>query len=165
MRPVIFESKNTDILAFEKNMSQLYCMIIYLSLAQSVAMTVFAPLIVNILYGAAYQDAIGILRVLVWYTTFSYIGSVRNIWILAEHKQRFLWIINLSGATTNVILNTLLIPRMAGVGAALASLLTQFFTNVIIGYIIRPISYNNKLMLRGASPLCAIETLKVLLKR
>lgn len=153
MRPMIFESKKTDNSAFEKNVSRLYSMIIYLSLAQSIVMTLFAPLIVNILYGAAYQNTIGILQVLVWYTTFSYMGSVRNIWILAEDKQRYLWIINLSGALTNVVLNAILIPLLGGVGASLASLITQVFTNVVIGFLIKPILHNNKLMLKGCNPL------------
>ena len=37
-------------------------------------------------------------------------------------------------------------------GAALASLLTQIFTNVGLGYIIKPIRRNNTLMLRGLNP-------------
>lgn len=160
MRPLIFESKKHDNAAFEKNVSRLYCIIIYLSLAQSVVMTLFAPLIVNILYGADYQNTIGILQVLVWYTTFSYIGGIRSIWILAENKQKYLWIINLSGATANVLLNALFIPILDGIGAALASFITQVFTNVLIGYIIRPIARNNTLMIKGLNPMLIISVLK-----
>lgn len=165
MRPMIFESKKTDNSTFEKNVSRLYSVIIYLSLAQSIVMTLFAPLIVNILYGVEYQNTIGILQVLVWYTTFSYMGSVRNIWILAEDKQKYLWIINLSGALTNVVLNAILIPLLGGVGAALASLITQVFTNVVIGFLIKPILHNNKLMLKGCNPLLLMEMLRAILAK
>ena len=165
MRPSIFESKKENNVIFEKNVSRLYCLIIYLSLAQSVLMTLFAPMIVNILYGADYQNTIGILQVLVWYTTFSYLGAVRNIWILAENKQKYLWIINLSGAATNVLLNVVLIPIFAGVGAAIASVITQVFTNIIMGYIIKPIKYNNTLMLYALNPKQLIDVLKNVLKR
>lgn len=160
MRPLIFENKKQDDVAFEKNVSRLYCIIIYLSLAQSVVMTLFAPLIVNILYGADYHNTIGILQVLVWYTTFSYIGGIRNIWVLAENKQKYLWIINLSGATANVLLNALFIPIIGGTGAALASFITQVFTNVLIGYIIRPIARSNTLMIKGLNPMLIISVLK-----
>lgn len=162
MRPLIFESKKEDDVAFEKNVSRLYCIVIYLSLAQSVFVTLFALPIVNILYGSAYQKTIGILRVLVWYTTFSYIGAIRNIWILAENKQKYLWIINLSGALTNVLLNAILIPLLGGVGAALASLITQAYTNVIIGFLINPILHNNRLMLKGCNPLQLREPLRAI---
>ena len=165
MRPMIFESRKTSNGAFEKNVSRLYSIIIYLSFAQSVFMTLFAPLIVRILYGVEYQNTIGVLQVLVWYTTFSYMGSVRNIWILAEDKQRYLWIINLSGALTNVVLNAALIPSIGVVGAAIASLITQVFTNVVVGFIIKPIRKNNELMIRGMNPKFAIEQVKIILSK
>ncbi len=152
MRPVIFESKKVDELRFKKGIVALYSIIIYLSLMQSVVFAVGAPLIIRILYGSDYSNAIAVLQILVWYTTFSYMGSVRNIWILAENKQKYLWIINLSGASVNVVLNYILIPVAGAVGAAVASLITQVFTNVFIGFIIKPIRPNNKLIIEACNP-------------
>lgn len=163
MRPVIFESRKISPEKFEKNVSRLYCIIIYLALMQSIFITVLSPFIVNILYGSAYGTSSDILRVFIWYTVFSYIGAVRNIWMLAEDKQKYLWIINLSGAVINVVLNLIFIPILSGMGAAIASLVTQIFINVIIGYIMRPISYNNKLMLKGLNPLLFVEILKTVI--
>ena len=159
-RPAIFESQKSSKEAFEKNVSRLYCIIGYLSLAQSLGMTVFARLVISILYGGDYYPAIPGLRLIVWYTTFSYFGSVRNIWILAEGKQKYLWIINLSGALANVILNAIMIPIWGLMGAAAASLITQIFTNVIIGYIIKPIQRNNRLMIRGMNIVCIVREWK-----
>ena len=79
-------------------------------------------------------------------------GTVRDIWILAENQQKHLWKINLFGALANVVLNFLLIPKFGINGAAIASLLTQFFTNVILGYIIKPIRPNNMLMIKWLNP-------------
>lgn len=149
VRPAVFEAKKESSQKAEKHMSMLYCIIIYLSLAQSVAMTLLAKPIVLILYGSNYAPAVSALRIIVWYTTFSYIGSARNIWILSEQKQKYLWIINLSGASANVLLNALLIPRWGINGAAFASLVTQFFTNFIITFLIKPIRKNNTLIFRG----------------
>lgn len=149
-RPSIFESKRDGYeKAFESKISRLYCIIIYLSLAQCLFMTILAKPIIMILYGEAYYHSISALQIIVWYTTFAYLGSVRNIWILAAGKQKYLWIINLSGAVINFILNAILIPLYGVNGAALASLITQIFTNVIIGFCIKPIRRNNYLMLKG----------------
>lgn len=164
-RPVILEEKNNASPLFESRMCQLYCVIAYMSLAQSLVMTVFAKPIVLILYGEDYLNSILPLMIAVWYTTFSYFGAVRNIWILAENKQKYLWIINLSGALLNVIVNFILIPICGAVGAAIASLLTQFFTNVIVGYIIKPIRYNNTLMIRGLNPKPLIGYGKMLIQK
>lgn len=151
-RPVIFEQKKLNEETYRKRMIQLYSVIIYVSLIQCVGITALAKLIVRIIYGAEYGPTVPVLRLIVWYTTFSYLGSVRNIWMLAENKQKYLWIINTSGALLNVILNYFLITTMGIMGAALASLITQIFTNVIIGFIIRPIAYNNVLMMKSLNP-------------
>lgn len=151
-RPSIFESKKISEQAFEKNMSRLYSVIIYLSLLQSLAMTVLAGPIIRILYGQQYLSSIPALQIVVWYTTFSYMGAVRNIWMLSEGKQKYLWMINLSGALANVILNYILIPYLGIIGASIASLVTQFFTNVFVGYVFIPIKGNNRLMVAGLNP-------------
>ena len=164
-RPLIFDDKKTDEIRYEKDMCRLYGIIIYLSLLQSLVITLFSGLIIKILYGAAYSASINALKLIVWYTTFSYLGSVRNIWILAENRQKYLWIINLSGALANVALNYILIPITGIMGAALASLVTQIFTNVIIGFIIRPIRYSNTLMLRALNPKEMTKAIKALIKR
>ena len=158
-RPAIFEAKKEDGLQYKNSVSTLYCVIIYLSLLQSVAMALLAKPVISILYGGQYAPATDALRLVVWYTTFSYMGSVRNIWILAEGKQKYLWIINLSGALTNVVLNALMIPYWGIMGAAAASLITQMFTNFILGFILRPISDNNRIMLKGLNPMYILRFL------
>ena len=152
MRPSIFESFKYSKDAFEHNVSRLYCIVIYLSLAQSIFMTILAKPVILILYGSQYLMTARILQLVVWYTTFSYLGTVRGVWMLATNNQKYLLSINIAGAVSNVILNYLLIPWMGVMGAALASLITQFFTNVVMGYIVKDIRENNKLMLLGMKP-------------
>lgn len=158
-RPVIFESKKIEVRQFKKTITQLYSVIIYFSLIQCIFMTILSPIIIKVLYGAQYGPSVAALRIVVWFTTFSYIGTVRDIWILAENKQSYLWKINAIGAITNVILNSILIPLCGINGAAIASLITQFFTNVIVGFIIKPIRENNKLLINAMKPKYFIEIL------
>ena len=102
---------------------------------------------------------------LVWNTAFSYIGYIRNIWILGEEKHSELWKINLGGAVASLVLNLLLIPTWGACGAAVASVLVQIFTNVIMGYILKPIRRNNYLILQGLNPKLAVELVKTFLAR
>ena len=159
-RPVVFENKQKSSKLYEDSLILCYSIVIFLSLAQSTVFTLFSRLIIGILYGAEYLASANVLSLVVWYTTFSYIGPVRNVWMLAEEKQKYLWIINLSGALANILLNTMLIPIMGVMGAALASLITQIFTNVIIVFIMKPIRYNNKLMLKGCNPALIVNYTK-----
>lgn len=159
-RPTIFESKKHSHESYTQKMVCLYCVIIYLSLAQSLFMTFFADIVIKIIYGSPYLPAVPALQIVVWYTTFSYMGSVRNIWMLSEGKQKYLWIINLIGALTNVVLNYIFIPRHGIIGASIASLATQFFTNVVIGYVFWPIKENNRLFVAGLNPMHLVDIVK-----
>jgi O-antigen/teichoic acid export membrane protein len=164
-RPIILEEKEHNYALYEKRVIQLYGVITALSLAQCIGMTLLAKPIVTVLYGDEYSKTAGILAVAVWYITFGHYGSVRNIWILAENKQQYLTGINIAGAIANVILNFCLIPIWGGVGAAAASVVTQFFTNVIIGFILKPIRRNNYLMLKCLHPKVLAEMLQLVCKR
>ncbi len=162
-RPSIFEGQKINNSIFEHRITLLYSIVIYVSLAQSIVMTIFAWFIIRILYGTAYDPASGALQIVVWYTTFSYMGSVRNIWILAHNMQHYLWKINMFGAIANIAINAILIPIIGIYGAAVASLMTQLFTNVIIGYIIKDIRPNNVIMVRGLNPkylLAAVQRIR-----
>lgn len=159
-RPVIYESKKKDQGKFEKNMSILYSIVIYTALAQSIVLTIFAKPIVGLLYGSEYAAAASLLQVVTWYTTFSYMGPVRSVWMLAEEKQKYLWIINLSGALLNVAGNAVLIPFLGAYGAAVVSIVTQFFTNFAMCLILKPIRPTFKLIVRSLNPRVLFEMFK-----
>ena len=163
-RPLILSSKKEDEIKYEKNMSRLYGIISYTSILQSLAFTIFAPVLVTLLYGAEYSAAIPVLQILTWYAAFSFMGTIRNIWLLAEEKQKYLPIINLSGVVLNIVMNAVMIPFWGACGAAFASFLTQLFMNFIFGFIFKPIFKNNKLLLRGLSPKFFIRELRVTVK-
>lgn len=165
IRPSVFENKKRDQKAYENSLIMGYSIIIWLSFAQSIFMSVFSKLIIDIMYGSQYTQSANVLRLIVWYTTFSYMGPVRNIWMIAENKQNYLWIINLSGAIANIVLNAIMIPFIGVMGAALASLITQIFTNVIIGFIMKPIKENNVLLVKALNPRVLIGAVKALVKR
>lgn len=163
-RPVVLESRQQSKEMFEKNVSRTYAITTFLSLAQSVFFTIFAPLIIKVLYGEAYTPAVPVLQILIWNTAFSYMGYVRNIWILGEEKHNVLWLINLSGAVFNVLVNVALIPMWGACGAAVAAVLTQIFTNFVMGFILRDIRPNNRLIIRGLNPKLLVEMILVLKK-
>lgn len=163
MRPVILESKKKSIKLFELNASRLFSIVFYMSLIQCVVMTVLTKPIIWVLYGKDYLASVDVLRLVVWYVTYSYIGQVRNIWILAEGKQKYLWRINLAGASLNILINALAIPVWGIIGAALASFITQFFTNFLLGFFIKPIKDCNRLMLKGINPKFAFLEIRKLI--
>lgn len=159
-RPAILARKKANKSDYEITISKLYCIITYLALAQGVGFSLFAELIVRILYGTAYMKTVPVLQILVWYIAFSQMGRIRNIWILAEEKQSFLWKINLAGVVVNILINAMLIPVWGACGAALASLLTQFFSNFVLGFLYSPLRENNRMLLKGLSPKLLLRVIR-----
>ena len=146
-RTAIVESKNLSQSQYESDMVKLYGIIVYLALIQAIVLSLTAKIVVGILYGQEYLPAVPMLRIVVWYTIFSNIGAVRAVWILAENKQRYLWTISFLGMVLNILLNLILIPWLRGEGAAIATLITQIFTNIILVYLIKPLRDNIRYIL------------------
>lgn len=165
-RPLIFkEKKNKNLIKYEENIINLYSIIIYFSFFICLTMTILAPLIINIMYGKEYYSSILILRIIVWYTTFSYLGSARTIWIMAENKHNYLMYINISGVVLNIIINYILIPICGIAGAAIATVLTEVFVNYIITLFIKPLKYNNKLIAKSLNINKCICVIKKMMRR
>ena len=152
VRPVLLENHRVSLEAFERSMSGLYSLVIYIALAQSVLFVLLAEPIIRMIYGSAYLPAIPVLKINTWMLAFSFMGTVRNVWILAEEKHSLLWVINLCGVAANILLNAVMIPLWGASGAAVASVITQFITNFVVGFCIKPIRRNNILLLKGLNP-------------
>ena len=163
-RPTILKCLQESKEKFERNITLLYTVLVYASLAQSIVFVVLAKPLMWLLYGDAYSAAIPVLRILVWGAPFSYMGVVRNIWILGEEKYKVLWRINLGGALANALLNALMIPAWGSCGAAFSSVLTQVFTNFILGFLMPSIRRNNQLLMRGLSLYSLINIVKQVLR-
>lgn len=146
--PSIMEAaKADDERVFKKRNVQLYAIVFYLSMAVSLFFTVFAKPVISIMYGASYLPAVAPLRIITWYTAFSYLGVARNAWVVAKDRQKYLFVIYAASAVANVVLNYLLIPTLGASGAAIASLVAQVFTTLIVPFFIRGMKENALLML------------------
>lgn len=146
MYPTIMRMHEQDKEEFEKKNRQLYAIVIYVSIVVAICFVVFAPFIIKILYGDAYMPAVETLRIITWYTIFSYLGVARNAWIVCENKQKYLKYMYLSAALINIALNYIMIPIWGASGAALASLTTEACTSIVLPYFIKDMRPNVKLM-------------------
>lgn len=136
VRPSIINAKKYDSNLYENRIIQLYSIIIWISICVSLCFCIFAHYIILILYGRDYVNAEIPLRIITWYTCFSYLGVARNIWSVCENMQKYEKYFALAGAIANTILNLVLIPIYGISGAAVASLITQIITNLVVPYCI-----------------------------
>lgn len=144
--PSIMRLHNEDRKKYEKRNKELYALVFYVAVAISAVISIAAKPIVHILYGEAFLPAVGVVRIVVWYTAFSYLGVARNTWVVCEEMQKYLKYIYAGSALLNVVLNALLIPYWGILGAATASLVTQISTIFVFPLLIKPLRDNTKLI-------------------
>lgn len=149
MYPTIIKAFSKDSNYFENKNRQLYVVVFYLSVVVSVFFLIFGDIVIKILYGESYMAAATPLKIITWYTAFSYLGVARNAWIVCNNKQRYLKYIYLSAAIINVLLNLVFIPAMGASGAAIASLLTQISTSIILPTCFRELRPNARIMIEA----------------
>lgn len=134
---------------FRRRNVQLYAIVFYISTFVSLGLTLLANPIVTILYGQNYLPAVAPLRIITWYTAFSYLGVARNAWIVSKERQKYLFGIYAASAAANVLLNYLLIPVMGASGAAIASLVAQVFTTLVVPFFIKDMRDNSMMILEA----------------
>ena len=150
IHPTIMQYYNSgDVKAFERKNRQLYTIVFYVSVSVAVLFVLFGKIAVRILYGVEYLPAAEPLKIIAWYTGFSYLGVARNAWVICNNKQKYLKYMFVTAAIFNVILNYFLIPTWGANGAAVASLITQILTSLIIPAFIPDMRENVKLMIQA----------------
>lgn len=149
-RPEIILQKtsgNTKI--YERRLRQVYCITFWICVLYGCFVTIFAKPIIVILYGEKYLPSQPALSLIVWYTSFSYFGTINNIFMVSEGQEKWVQATTLIGALTNVILNFILIPMWRIRGAAIASLATQFIANFVTPMFIPKLKPINRYILAG----------------
>lgn len=147
--PTIMRLHSQSKVLYERKNKLLYALVFYISIAFSVFFTLFGELVVGRLYGQAYLPSVPILKVITWYTAFTALGVARNAWIVCENKQKYLKYMYIGAVVINIILNIILIPNFGAVGAAIASLITQIFTSLVLPLIFTGMRDNVRLMIEG----------------
>ena len=91
----------------------------------------FSNNIVHILYGIKYPLASQILIFHIWALVPIFMGVAANQYLVLENLQIYTFIQTVFGLVANVVANFILIPKLGGVGAAIATLISQY----IVGFI------------------------------
>ena len=132
-RPLIMKHKTQgEEQSYVKRYTQLYTAVIWISIAAGVFFMVFGNLVIHILYGKEYMEAGPVLMVVIWSRLFSLIGSTRGIWIVCEGYGKYVKYFVGCGAILNLVLNLILIPQYGVMGSAVATLVAELVSSVVV---------------------------------
>lgn len=132
--PGLVQLRSTDPELFRAKLQRLYNLMAFAGYAVALPVTVLAPWLVKLLFGAAYQPAAPLLAVLIWAGLFANLTVVRNAQLIAEERGKALLFSTSLGALANVAANLLLIPRFGAMGAAIATCISYWVAAHGAGY-------------------------------
>lgn len=130
-RPVLTDLKQKDEVEYIKKYKLLLLAISLLGIFVSLGFMIFGKLAVVILYGSSYLPAVPVLKILIWSTSFSMIGTARVVWLVNEEMGGFEKYFTVMGSIVNVVLNAVFIPRWGITGAAITTLISQVFVALV----------------------------------
>lgn len=147
--PILYKNAQTDRGMFLKRLKQSYAGIWFLNVCWSLAISLFSYWVVLLLYGAEYMGARKALIIVVWYSGISSLGSLTQVYLATENKNKYINYFALAGLATDVALNALLIPHFGITGAAVATLATYCVIHIVMPLVIKDTREAAVLILQG----------------
>ena len=133
--PAIMNARASDQSIYLKRLQRFLDLNAALATGVAIPLSIGSTWIILILFGPEFSAAGSILAIHAWSCIFVFLGVSRGQYLTAEELFKFSLLCTVLGAVTNLSLNYLLIPGMAGVGAAIATLFSQFVSAFLSSFL------------------------------
>ncbi|MES2651540.1 MAG: flippase [Bacteroidota bacterium] len=133
--PALINARKTDLERYHKRLKNLYDLLIYISLPVAILISFFANDITHLIYADKFNGAGTMLSIHIWSGIFVFLGSASSQYLIAEGYIKISFYRTALGAIVNILLNFWLIPKYAGVGASVATLIACFVSAFFILFI------------------------------
>jgi len=127
--PAIIRAKTDRQEIFHDRMLHVYGLLFWMAVTVALPVSLASNWIIKLLFDGAYDQSGPVLAILIWNCIFIFLQVANGKWIITENSQKiWLWITPV-GCAINITGNLYLISRYGIKGAALVTLMTQFFTS------------------------------------
>ncbi|MGY6530559.1 MAG: flippase [Cyanobacterium sp.] len=124
--PSIYQAKKDgDESLYYQKISKLLRILNIIAISIALPMTLLSQPLMSLLFGQEFIEAGTILAIHIWTSLFVFMGQGTFPWFIAEGLNNLSFRRTFLGAISNILLNLLLIPLYAGVGAAIATIISQ----------------------------------------
>jgi O-antigen/teichoic acid export membrane protein len=127
--PSIVEAKQVSDAFFYVRLQKFYNLMVLLSYVVALPISLLAPWLVKILFGAVYSRAGLMLAALIWVHVFTTLEIGRCAFLTTMNWNRIYFLSVLLGCILNVVLCYFLIPRYGGMGAVAATIMAYWLAS------------------------------------
>jgi O-antigen/teichoic acid export membrane protein len=131
--PALIKVRDIDRKKYFTRLQQSYDLVFWLAVGLAVFVTIFAQVIIYILYGQGFIEAVPVLSVYVWAGLLTSLNIVNNKFLVVENLNKIILSKTIFGAVSNIALNIYLIPKWGIVGASVATLISYFIMLFSVG--------------------------------
>jgi O-antigen/teichoic acid export membrane protein len=147
--PAIVKAKETSDDLFYEKLQRLYNLMAFMGYMVIGFLTFSSSQIIHLLYGEEFTASAEMLMILAWSLLFINLGTGRGAFLLSMNWTRVHSLTMAGGCLINVLLNLLLIPRMGGVGAAIASVVAYGFAGYFSCFLYPPLFRTGGMMTKS----------------
>ena len=147
--PAIINAKKRSRKEYYERLKILYSFMLFSAVAISIPITIYSKYIISSLYKDQFDQASTVLMFHIWAGVLVSFGVVTSSIVIANNKQNNALISTSIGATSNIILNFLMIPRFGIIGAAFATILSQIISGLIIPIYFRIDPYYPRILMNS----------------
>ena len=137
--PAIINAKAKSNKEYIFRLQRTYDLVFFLFLGICLPVTFFSEEITQLLYGSQFSISGSILQIHILSGFLIVAGAVRGNWILSENLQKYEFLIHLTEAIANILLNFIFIKSYGVIGAAYGTLSACVFTFLFTGLVIKKI--------------------------
>jgi O-antigen/teichoic acid export membrane protein len=130
--PAIMNARRDDQLRYQKRLTDMYDLMVLISISIAVFMSFASTFIYQYFYAAEFAEGAKILTIHIWAGVFVFLGSASGQYLVAEGYTRFSLYRTAAGALVNIVLGFFWIPLYGLQGAAFATLIAYFSATFFI---------------------------------
>lgn len=132
--PAILNARRDDPIRYQKRLQDLFNLMVWLSLAFAIVISIGSPLIYKS-FKPQFATAAPVLAVHVWGSIFVFLGVASSQFLITEGYNKLTFVRTGIGAIINIFLNFILIPKIGMMGAAVATVIAYFTATFSILFI------------------------------
>ena len=133
--PIITKNFKLSEKDFRASLKQLYTILTYFAIVSSLGAWLLGPTIMHFLYGEEFEGSGAALQIigLGFYPVF--LGIATSNYLIVRNYKLLNLVRSAIGLIVNVLLNLLLIPKIGIIGAAWASVISNFISTLCILFV------------------------------
>ncbi len=147
--PAIINAKMIDYGLYMSRLQKLYNLMVVLGVAIVLPVLLLSDWVILMLYGETFIPSAAVLNIHILGSIFVFLGVANQKWFISENFQAYNIVCLALGMVANVLFNIILIPKFGILGAAYATLISQFVASVLAPFFFKRSRNSFYMMIRA----------------